>query len=186
MHSCRITAALLFAATFCQASQPRVRPAEWAQPVVGSSIQNCYRVSDELFRSRHPGKGDIPDLHALGVRSLINLTHFRGAGTAFEQNGFRLIQRSMSAGAVSVADLVAVLREVRLAEKPVLVYCWLGSDRTGFIVAGYRIVLQNWPREDAIDEMRLGGFGFHEWNYPKMIATLQTLDVAAVRKAVFE
>lgn len=186
MHSRRIIAGLCAAVLLCGSSQPKVRPVEWAQPVIGSTLENCYRVSADLFRSEQPGKGDIPDLKALGVRSLINLTQVRGAAAAFEQNGFHLVHQPMSAGSASVSDLVAVLRQLRAVEKPALVYCWHGSDRTGFIVAGYRMVFQDWTPETAIEELRLGGFGFHGSTYPNIIRTLQEMDIAAVKKAVFE
>jgi protein tyrosine/serine phosphatase len=181
----RITAILLASLCWCAASQPRVRPPEWAQPVIVSSLDNCFRVSDDLFRSAQPGRADIPDLQALGIKSVITLRSFHGAA-AFEKSGFQVIKHPMSAGSVSVSDLVAVLRQFRTAKKPVLVHCWQGSDRTGFIVAGYRMVFQDWSRESAIDELRLGGFGYHESYYPDIIKTLREMDLAAVKKAVFE
>jgi protein tyrosine/serine phosphatase len=44
---------------------------------------------------------------------------------------------------------------------PVFVHCQHGADRTGMMVAMYRVVVQGWSKADAIDEMRRGGFGFH-------------------------
>jgi protein tyrosine/serine phosphatase len=90
----------------------------------------------------------------------------------------------MDAGAVSEQDLIAVLRLIQVSPKPVLLHCWHGSDRTGFIVAGYRMVVMNWSAGQAIEEMRLGGFGFHESYYQNIIETLAKIDVPAVRKAV--
>lgn len=42
-----------------------------------------------------------------------------------------------------------------------VVHCWHGSDRTGAVIAAYRIVQQGWSQHDAIDEMINGGYGFH-------------------------
>ena len=50
---------------------------------------------------------------------------------------------------------------IRRASGPVLVHCLHGSDRTGTIVAMYRIVEQGWTREAAIAEMTGGGYGYH-------------------------
>lgn len=185
MSHSRITAVMLAGFCWCAASEPRVRPAEWAQPVIASTLDNCFRVSDDLFRSAQPGRADLPDLQALGIKSVITLRSFH-FDDAFEQNGLHVIKHPMSAGSVSVSDLVTVLRQFRAAEKPVLVHCWCGSDRTGFIVAGYRIVFQNWSRESAIAELLLGGFGHHEASYPNIAKTLREMDLAAVKKAVFE
>jgi protein tyrosine phosphatase (PTP) superfamily phosphohydrolase (DUF442 family) len=185
MNRFRMTAVLLAGLGWCAASEPRVRPTEWAQPVIASTLENCFRVSADLFRSAQPDRTDLPDLQALGIKSVIILRslHF---DDVFAQRGFHLITHPMSAGSVSVADLVAVLRQYRSAEKPVLVHCWHGSDRTGFIVAGYRMIFQSWSRESAIEELRLGGFGHHEASYPNIIKTLREMDIAAVKQAVFE
>jgi protein tyrosine/serine phosphatase len=185
MNYFRGTAVLLAGLSWCVASEPRVRPAEWAQPVIASTLDNCFRVSDDLFRSAQPGRADLPDLQALGIKSVITLRSFH-FDDVFERSGFHVIQYPMSADSVSVSDLVAVLRQFRAAEKPVLVHCWHGSDRTGFIVAGYRMVYQNWSRESAIAELALGGFGYHEKSYPDITKTLREMDLAAVKKAVFE
>jgi protein tyrosine/serine phosphatase len=185
MSHSRITAVMLAGFCWCAASEPRVRPAEWAQPVIASTLDNCFRVSDDLFRSAQPGRADLPDLQALGIKSVITLRSFH-FDDVFERSGFHVIQYPMSADSVSVSDLVAVLRQFRAAEKPVLVHCWHGSDRTGFIVAGYRMVYQNWSRESAIAELALGGFGYHEKSYPDITKTLREMDLAAVKKAVFE
>ena len=79
-------------------------------------------------------------------------------------------------------DAVLFLRIVTDPNRtPVLVHCQYGADRTGTMCAIYRIVVQKWPKEEAIREMTEGGFGFHEvWsNLPTWI---DELDVEALRK----
>ena len=44
---------------------------------------------------------------------------------------------------------------------PVLVHCQHGADRTGSMCALYRIMRQGWKVEDAITEMKDGGYGYH-------------------------
>ena len=59
--------------------------------------------------------------------------------------------------------LLAGLRAIRAAEQqgPVLLHCLHGADRTGLMVAMYRMLYQHWPRERALDELRNGGYGYH-------------------------
>ena len=54
---------------------------------------------------------------------------------------------------------------------PVLVHCQHGADRTGTMCAMYRILREGWTVDDAIDEMKNGGFGYHSvWgNLPRFI-----------------
>jgi len=80
-----------------------------------------------------------------------------------------------------------VVKFLRLATtpalQPVLVHCRHGSDRTGIMVAVYRIVVEGWSKAEATDGMINGGFGFHPlWkNLPRYI---EALDVAAIRTQV--
>lgn len=39
------------------AADLRVRPAEWAQPVIGFDLGNFYQVSAEVYRSQQPTHG---------------------------------------------------------------------------------------------------------------------------------
>jgi protein-tyrosine phosphatase len=90
----------------------------------------------------------------------------------------------MRAEHIVTEDVVAALRVMTdPAAQPVLVHCKHGSDRTGVVVAAYRIVVQGWSKEDAIRELRDGGYGFHGifFNIPEF---LRDLDVAKVRQAV--
>jgi tyrosine-protein phosphatase SIW14 len=166
------------------ADDAKLRPEDWAKSVVGSSLGNFYRVSDDLYRSEQPTPTDIPTLKQFGIRTIVSLRHWHTDDRAFGHAGIGTLQYEMNAGSVSVPQLIAVLRLIRAAPKPVLVHCWHGSDRTGFVIAGYRMVFMNWSAEQAVSELRLGGFGLHETWYPNIAKTLMKIDVASVRAAV--
>jgi protein tyrosine/serine phosphatase len=65
------------------------------------------------------------------------------------------------------------------ARQPVFVHCLRGSDRTGMAVAVYRMSAEGWSREEAIDEMVRGGFGFNR-RFRNLEGYLRSLDVAAL------
>lgn len=175
---------VLLLLSVASAAAPRERPAHWAAPVINSTLENCHRVSDELYRCEQPGRKDIADLQALGIRSLLNLRHYHTDPKKFEQAGFLLLHQGMEADELTVDDLVAALRLIRTAPKPVMVHCWHGSDRTGSVVAAYRIVFQNWTPAAALDELRHGGFGYHEKSFPNIITLFKTLDATDLRQRV--
>ena len=60
------------------------------------------------------------------------------------------------------------------------VHCQHGADRTGVMCAAYRVVVDGWTKQQAIDEMTQGGFNFHSvWsNLPEFI---EKLDVEKVK-----
>lgn len=178
------SALLLLFIPLAATAAPRERPDNWATPLISTSLENCYRVSDELYRCEQPDEKDIADLRTLGVRSILNLRRWNTDPKALEKSGFKLLVQRMEADDLTVDDLVAALRQFRAAPKPVMVHCWHGSDRTGSVVAAYRIVFQNWTPAAALDELRHGGFGYHEKWFPNVIKLFETLDPAALRKRV--
>jgi tyrosine-protein phosphatase SIW14 len=191
LHGRRVMAAgmvwfliILFIAPVCSAAELKTRPKDWAQPVKGSSLENFYRVSDELYRSKQPEPSDISDLKAAGIKSVLSLRDHHKDDREFDKSGIKTLCYEMEAGSVSTEDLIAALKLIQTAPKPILVHCWHGSDRTGFVVAGYRMVFMGWDAEKAIEELRSGGFGYHERTYPKIIKILRQLNINDVRQAV--
>lgn len=178
--------ALLLAAALPALAAPRERPANWAVPVVDSTLENLYRVSDELYRCEQPRSKDVADLRMIGIRSILNLREHHTDSNTFAKAGFTQLVQRMDTGELSVDDLVAALRQIREAPKPVLVHCWHGSDRTGSVVAAYRIVFQDWTPAEALDELRHGGFGYHERWFPNIVVLFETLDAGELRRRVIE
>ena len=162
----------------------RVRPVEWAQPVIGAELENFFRVSPDLFRSEQPAASDLPALRALGIRSLLSLRDHHDEPEKFAAAGLVLLRHESSAGSLTEADLLAGLRLLRDAPKPVLVHCWHGSDRTGATLAAWRLVFQGWTKEQAIDELVNGGYGFHAKTFPDIVPLLHALDVDRLKAQV--
>lgn len=153
---------------------PRVRPADWAQPVIGSQIGNFFRVSDDLYRSEQPDKEDVKDLLALGIRSVLSLRQYHNDTSVAANSPLKLYHVEMDAANLKPEELKAALALIRQADKPLLVHCWHGSDRTGVVVALYRMVFQAWSREKAIDEFMNGGYGYHKTAFPGILEFLKT------------
>lgn len=189
MNRLLVTGALFLAAIVsaepAAAAAGPARPVAWAEPVAGTTLGNCFRVGADLYRSHQPQGDDLPALQALGIRSLLDLRRHHADDPRFARAGLVLLREGMRAGDVSVAELIRALRQFRAAPKPVLVHCRHGSDRTGFFIAGYRIVCEGWSADAAIDELRRGGYGYHAVWYPNIVRVLRSLDVAAVRRRVF-
>ena len=62
-------------------------------------------------------------------------------------------------------------------------HCWRGADRIGVMVAMFRIVKQGWTRDEAIEEMVKGGYGFHA-KWFNIIDYVRKVDVKKIRKEV--
>ena len=66
---------------------------------------------------------------------------------------------------------------------PVFVHCQRGSDRTGTMCAMYRIVICGWTKEQALSEMKHGGFGFNP-TWQNLVEYVEKSDIPSIRRRV--
>lgn len=134
---------------------------QWAAPVDKSF--NLYRMQPDLYRSALPKADQQGELQRLKIATVINF-YQRSDAEWLNDPSIRLIQQPLHADRVDDADVLQALRSIREAQArgPVLIHCKHGQNRTGLIAAMYRIVYQGWSKQQAIAEMRGGGFGGQE------------------------
>jgi protein tyrosine phosphatase (PTP) superfamily phosphohydrolase (DUF442 family) len=187
---------LLVTATACGAAAPETRvaapdlpvatavarPARWATPIARPGVPNLHQVAPGLYRSAQPTEEGLHALPTLGVRTVVNLRSMHSDRAALDGVPIAYEPIPMVAWKAEEDELLAFLRVATdPARQPVLVHCQHGADRTGTAVAIYRMVVEGWTREDAIEEMTHGGFGFHsEWS--NLIAFLEKVDVERLRR----
>ncbi len=177
---CSLFALLIIASTVY--GEPRLRPSDWATPIIGSQLQNLYKVSDKLYRSEQPGGQEFKDISMLGIGEVLNLREYHSDNDEAEGLDLRLHQIKINAGDISEDQVIASLEIIQNSQSPILVHCWHGSDRTGAIVASYRVVIDGWSKEKAIDELVNGGYGYHKNIYPNVVDLIQSLNVEKIRK----
>jgi protein tyrosine/serine phosphatase len=143
----------------------------YSQEIKSDNFKNLYKVSDSLFRSEQPKISSKEELKRLGIQSILNLRDDLSDSTLVEGNEFYLYNVKMKANDIQHQQVAEVLRIIEIAPKPLLIHCKHGADRTGLIVAIYRIQKQSWTKKMAIFEIKKGGFGFHDKyrNIPKFI-----------------
>ena len=138
------------------------RPAEWAVPIKLSGAGNLHKIDDHLYRSEQPSRQGMINLEKMGIKTIINLRPFHSDQNEIE--GTKLISEHIKIMTWDIEDedIIKTLKIIRKKEKgPFLVHCQHGADRTGLISAMYRIVVQGWSKDEAIREMKEGGYGFH-------------------------
>lgn len=144
-------------------------------------MENSYRICDDLYRSGQPESEGFTALQQLGVRSVLNLREYHKDTRIARHTQLHLMAYPVAAGDVTAADVENCLALINHAPKPVLVHCWHGSDRTGIVVAAYRIVFQNWTVAEAEKEFRDERFGYHEFWYGNLLELLHNTDWGAMR-----
>jgi len=149
----------LFTTAFARADDATsLRSPEWAQPV--GDRYNLHQMTPTLYRSALPDSNAAPLLEQLKIGTVINFLPEPDSNW-LKAPGIRQVQLSYRTNHVDDSDVLAALRAIKEAEAngPVLMHCKHGSDRTGLMAAMYRVVIQGWSKEDALNEMTLGGFG---------------------------
>jgi len=160
------------------------RPEKWAQPIALKGVPNLHKISANLYRSAQPSAEGMANLKRMGIKTIVNLRAFHSDRARIGKTGLNYEHIFMKTWHPEHEDVVRFLKIVMSPENtPVLVHCQHGADRTGTMSAIYRVVVEGWTKQEAIDEMTKGGFNFHEvWvNLPPWIADL---DVQAIRKEV--
>lgn len=166
------------------AIEETARPAEWAVPIKEAGLPNFHKVSDDLYRGAQPEKEGIPVLKKMGIKTIVNLRNFHSDEDIIGDVSIGYIRIPMNAWSPSEEDVIAFLKIVTDKNKtPVFVHCLHGADRTGMMNAIYRMAVQGWSKEEAVREMREGGYGYHEiWkNIPRFI---DKLDIEKIREKV--
>jgi protein tyrosine phosphatase (PTP) superfamily phosphohydrolase (DUF442 family) len=165
----------LLAGVGCASTPTANRPETWAQPVKLEGVPNLYRISDELYRGDQPSPQGMQNLKKLGLKTIINLRSFHSDRDEMRETGLAYEHIYMKPWHPEEEDAVRFLKIVTDPKRtPVLVHCQRGADRTGTMIAVYRIAVQGWSKAEAIREMTQGGFGFHQtWdNLPEWIQKL--------------
>lgn len=160
------------------------RPSHWAEAIQLDGVPNLHRISEHLYRSEQPTAEGFRNLEKLGIRTVINLRHFNNDEDEAKGTGLRLQRVRILTWRAGDKHVVEVMRMLRQKENaPFLIHCQHGADRTGLMSAMYRILEQNWTREDALAELLDGGYGFHKmWRNIKRYVS--EVDPAALRAAI--
>jgi protein tyrosine phosphatase (PTP) superfamily phosphohydrolase (DUF442 family) len=160
----------------CRVRQQKRR--QWAVPLDEPEIPNFHRVSKDLYRGGQPSPEGFGRLKALGVKTVVNLrtSHSDEAGLA----GLGMLYEEIPATAWTNKLDEQAVRFLRILEDkrklPVFVHCGFGGDRTGAMVAVYRLAICGWSRQEALEEMCDEQFEFHGiWD--DLVKFVQELDV---------
>ena len=129
-------------------------------------------MNERLFRGAQPTSDGFAQLKGLGVDTVVRLS-LGEEGSAAEKGvveslGMRFVNLPWSSVHLPTSDqVVEFLTLVREhPEQRIFVHCKAGSDRTGVMVALYRITIDHWTTDQAIDEMK--AFHYRQFFLPHL------------------
>ena len=135
-----------------------------AADVEAPGVPNFHQVNEHLYRGGQPGDAGWSSLARLGIKTIIDLRPANEHSTTQEA---RVVQaRGMVYVSQPMAGLAAptndeILKILTLldssAQWPIFVHCRRGADRTGTVIACYRIAHDQCANEEALREARTYG-----------------------------
>jgi protein tyrosine/serine phosphatase len=149
---------LMLAASVSLAQDPRY-----------AELPNFSKVNERLYRGGQPKVGGVKKLAEIGIKTIINLrgedeltrteeAEAKSAGLSYLNIPMPGLSRPTHEQILRVMEIVG-----SKDSGPVFIHCKRGSDRTGTVVAVYRISQDGWTANKALIEAKRYGLSWMEF-----------------------
>jgi protein tyrosine/serine phosphatase len=165
-----------------------VLPLAVAADATASHVRNFGEVNDHIYRGGEPSAVGLQELAAQGIKLVIDL---REAGEAadFEKGqvqklGMKYVNLPLRPFSAPTADQMqrALSMLFHNNSQAIFVHCRRGKDRTGTVVACYRIQHDGWTNRKALEEANSYGMSSLERAMRSYIAHFSPLLVPELAK----
>jgi tyrosine-protein phosphatase SIW14 len=155
-----------------------VHPA-WASDATVRGIPNFHQVNDHVYRGGQPSDEAWAGLAQLGVKTVIDLRLEDEHPTKLEAQavqaaGMRYINIPMHGVVAPSDEQVASLLALLDSDSPVFIHCKRGADRTGAVIACYRMAHDRWDNQRALKEAKSYGMSWLQFGIKNYVMNFQT------------
>jgi protein tyrosine/serine phosphatase len=161
--------------SFVVSSRCRVLLFALVWPVLAGSspqgIENFYQVDQNVYRGAQPTEDGFKYLAKIGVKTVIDLREAdqrsESEETIVTATGMKYVNVPMTGlAAPTDAEISRILGILEGDGGAVFVHCKRGADRTGVVIASYRIDHDGWDNAHALSEAKARGMAFFQ--FPRM------------------
>ncbi len=138
----------LATAAGCDASPHR----SWAEQLDLPGLPNCHRISKDLYRGGQFDADGVAELKKPGIKTVVTLRCTYDDSDLLAGSGIECVQIPTKAWSEHQEEqAVQFLRIVTDRKRlPAFVHCDFGGDRTGMMIAVYRMAVQGWSRQEGL------------------------------------
>jgi protein tyrosine/serine phosphatase len=144
-------------------------------------IKNFYQVDPNVYRGAQPSEDGFKYLAKIGVKTVIDLRTADRRSDAEEAMvtaaGMKYVNVPMTGRAAPTDEQIRKVLGILESSHPktdqgegaggaVFVHCKRGADRTGVVIASYRIDRDGWDNAHALSEAKARGMAFDQ--FPRM------------------
>jgi tyrosine-protein phosphatase SIW14 len=155
-------------------------------------IKNFSQVDGQVYRGGQPTGEGFNYLAKIGVKTVVDLREHDERSLTEEQvvtaAGMQYVNVPMTGltppTEAEITKILALLEDDTTG--PVFVHCQRGADRTGAVIAAYRIDHDHWDNARALTEAKSLGMSFFQFPRQSYILTFKprTLEAKTVAKPV--
>ena len=145
-------------------------------------VPNAGSIASNFFRGAQPHDSSYADLQKLGMNIIVDLRDEHGEvdaeKKAVEAAGMRFVSLPWHGGGLPSHDqLLAFFSLLRdNPDQKIFLHCQYGADRTGVMVALYRIAVDHWTSDQAVKEMK--DFHYHSFMLPHLAKYVKAFPAA--------
>jgi len=111
-------------------------------------------ITGKLYRSGRPDNRLVAYAkNKYGIKNIIGLAGEKDVHIFARSVGITVHIFDWSTKRLPPQEEFEAVLTIMQNDSPVLIHCEGGTDRTGYAVAAYRVLQQNWPPEKAVKEM---------------------------------
>ena len=132
-----------------------------------TDIPNFHQVNGNIYRGGQPKLLGLERLESLGIKTIVSLRGHNDTLLKEQKSasnlGMNFYNIPLSVYKRPDDEQVLTFLEIILDTKnqPIFIHCGSGRDRTGAMIALYRVVVQRWGPKEAYKEAKHLGF----WPY---------------------
>ena len=150
-----------------------------------ASIPNFHAVNERVYRGGQPSAQGFVDLSRLGVKTVLNLRE-EDDTSKYEKKlvkelGMRYVHVPMKG--MSTPSDQQISKSLHVLDDPdagpVFVHCQRGADRTGAVIACYRVKHDNWRNAEALAEARQYGLSWYQFQLQRYVSRYEPRDSVA-------